>query len=145
MITHVNGGCRFGAGIDKCWIRSPSFPSILQVSLQATPLVPLQGTVACEQEQGNEHQDDSANLGDLNEVLLQVIDNRSIDRVAEQNVVLLRDRKCRLIEVNTCKGIVDVLLQQFKWLVDTDKEWMSVTLSRNMSQEPKLTSTPLYP
>ena len=72
-------------------------------------------------------QDDSANLGNLNEVLLQVIDNRSIHRVAEQNVVLLRDRKCRLIEVNTRKGIIDVLLQQFEWLVDTGDEWRSVT------------------
>ena len=98
MITHVNGRSRFGTCIDKCWIRSPSFPSILQVSLQATPLVPLQGAVSANEDEGEEDENDNTDLADLKKVATEVVDHRRVHVAAERDCVLCRDRQRRRVE-----------------------------------------------
>lgn len=121
MVAHVNSGRGFRTTVNKGWVGRPSLTSVLQVSLHATPFVPFQSTVAREQKQRDENQNDSTNLGDLNKVRLQVVYNGGIHLITEHDVILLRDGQRRPIEVDTCEGLVDIFLQQFEGFVNTKR------------------------
>lgn len=64
-------------------IRDPSLADIFHVSLQATPLVPLQKAIEADEEKDKKNEDQRANLGDVDEVFAKVINDRQVHLAAK--------------------------------------------------------------
>lgn len=63
-----------------------------------------------QQQEGEDDQDDGTNLGYLDEITAEVINDGSIHVVAEYDIVLLRDGERGLVEGDSIEGIIYILL-----------------------------------
>lgn len=94
--SNLRGGRSLGMNDGR--VGHPCLAGIFKMGLHAAPFVPSQETVATSKEESNEDEDDDTNLGHLDKVTTQVIDNGEIQVIAECDPRLLRDRHSSRIE-----------------------------------------------
>lgn len=97
-------------GMDDSGVSRPGLTGILQMPLHTSPAVPGQQAVETNQNKGEKNEKDNCNLGNFDEVMTKIIDDRCVEIVAKCDPTLLRNRKTIWIKRQREKGIVDVFL-----------------------------------
>lgn len=64
-------------------VRHPCFTGVLEVLLEGAPFVPLEETVAGKEEEDADDDEDEADLGDLEYIVSEIVDDGGIHVVAE--------------------------------------------------------------
>ena len=103
------------------WIGHPGLARKLQVKHKTTPLEPLKDEMTSEEQEKDCDQNDCADLGDLEEIVPEVVDRGSIEATAERNGILFWHGKQRRIEGKAEKCIVNVSLDSLEWRVYPDR------------------------
>lgn len=90
VVRKLDTRSRMGSGrmIDG-GIGGPSLASILEVVLEAAPLVPFKSAVSKDEEENDSNDDDDTNLGYLDEVMAEIVNHRCVDLIAESDRGLL--------------------------------------------------------
>ena len=119
MIRELDTGSRMGGGVVvDSGIRVPSLASVLEVVLEAAPLVPFQRAVCQDENENDGDDDDDSDLGHLDEVTTEVVNHRGVNLIAEGDRGLLRNGKDGWVEGNAVEGIVDLLLGQLEGSIE---------------------------
>jgi len=122
VVRELDTGSRMGGGmVIDSGIRVPSLASVLEVVLEAAPLVPFQRAVCEDEDENDSDDDDDADLGHLDEVVTEIVNDRGVHLIAKGDRGLLRNGKDGWVEGNAIEGVVDLLLGQFEGGVETGK------------------------
>jgi len=111
VVRELDGGSRMGGGmVLDSGIRVPSLASVLEVVLEAAPLVPFKSAVCQDEDENDGDDDDDADLGHLDEVTAEIVNHRGVNLIAEGDRGLLRNGTDGWVEGNAVEGVVDLLL-----------------------------------
>ncbi len=78
MIAQLNGGSFLGTTVEEGRICGPRLPSVPQMALKTTPLVPLEETIASNEQQGKRDEYQNPDACDFDQVSPEIIDNRRV-------------------------------------------------------------------
>ena len=112
----ASGGIVIDSGVG-----GPSLPDVLEVVLEATPLVPFESAVGKDEEEDDDDDDDGGNLGHLDNVMAEVVDDRGVNLIAESDGGLLGNGEDGLLEGDVVERLSDLLLCQLEGSVETEE------------------------
>ena len=122
VVCELDTRSRMGSGmVIDSGIRVPSLASVLEVVLEAAPLVPFQHTVRKDKDENDSDDDDNTDFGHLDEVTTEIVNHRGVNLIAEGDRGLLRNGKDGWVEGNAIEGVVDLLLGQLEGSVEAEK------------------------
>lgn len=122
VVRELNGRSRMrGSMVIDGGVGVPSLASVLEVVLEATPLVPFKSAVGKNEEEDGGDDDDRANFGHLDKITTDIINHRGVNLITEGDRGLLGHGEDGGLEGDAIESIIDILLCQFKGSVEAEE------------------------